>query len=64
MFNKIKEKITMKKMPIEKIDDSALNAYLSQNQCQRCHNHCNLDAIKCGGGVADRSAKVAEFKAQ
>ncbi len=64
LFNKIKEKIAMKKMPIEKIEDTELNAYLSKNHCQRCHNHCSLDAIKCGGGLVDRTAKIEEFKAK
>lgn len=64
MLNKIKQKIQMKKMPIQKIENDELNQFLSQFNCQQCHNHCPLNKIKCGRGLSTRDEKVKEFQSR
>ncbi len=60
-FDKIKNKMAMKNMTIPPIEDRALSDYLVDFTCTRCHNHCKLSNIKCGGGLAGREQKTAEY---
>ncbi len=62
MFEKLKQKMAMKKMPIEPVNDPQLAEYLRSFQCERCHNHCPLSNIRCGGGLEARMQKMKEFQ--
>lgn len=61
MFDKIKNKIAMKRTPIEKIEDKELRKYLAKYNCRNCRNSCCLDSIRCGGGLQIREEKIREY---
>lgn len=56
------EKLKNKFKKIEEIEDSELNEYLKNFECNNCHNHCKLNNIKCGGGKKIQEEKINEFK--
>lgn len=64
MLNKLKEKLALKRMKVEPVKDQNINDYLAKFTCPRCHNHCTLNNIKCGGGIALRDHKIKEYNEQ
>lgn len=62
MISKILNKIKQKKMHVQPITDIKLNKYLSNYNCNNCHNHCSLNKIKCGRGLEARTKQVDLYK--